>query len=135
MAQQPGLSTSRGPRLTQALERRHGHPESGWWDPEDGRPGFTRLGVATRSPFGRTRGGGLEPMRECFTRLPLEGQGGCAPSALRSVMPALAAALLAPAAAGEKDACTGDEGRASLGAGEATCLERRMLVCLARPTG
>src|SRR5215468_10535610 len=44
--------------------------------------------------FGLKRGVGLETMSEFFTRLHLEAQVGCSPSALRSVMQALEAVLL-----------------------------------------
>jgi DNA-binding IclR family transcriptional regulator len=37
IAQQTGLSKSSGHRLTQAMERRAVHPESWWWETEDGR--------------------------------------------------------------------------------------------------
>ena len=37
MAQQTGLSKSSVHRLTQAMERRGGHPESWLWETEDGR--------------------------------------------------------------------------------------------------
>jgi len=58
LAQQTGLSTSRGHRLQQAMDRRHGHPESWFWDTAEGRSWFTRLVVATLALFGLTRGGG-----------------------------------------------------------------------------
>src|SRR5687768_248829 len=108
MAQQTGLSKSSVHRLTQAMERRDVHPESWLWETEDGRQWLTRLVVATLYTFGLKRGVGLETMSEFCTRLHLEVQVGCSPSALRSVMQALEAALLETAAAWEKDACTGD---------------------------
>ena len=37
IAQQTGLSKSSVHRLTQAMERRGGHPESWLWETEDGR--------------------------------------------------------------------------------------------------
>jgi hypothetical protein len=57
-AQQTGLSKSSAHRLHQALERRHCHPESWWWETQDGRRWFTRLGVATLSICGLKRGVG-----------------------------------------------------------------------------
>src|SRR2546427_6325334 len=86
LAQQTGLSTSRGHRLQQAMERRNGHPESWFWETEAGRSGFTRLVVATLSLFGLKRGVGVDTLRALLTRLGLETQAGCAPSALREVM-------------------------------------------------
>jgi hypothetical protein len=135
MAQQTGLSKSSVHRLTQAMERRNVHPESWLWETEDGRQWLTRLVVATLYTFGLKRGVGLETMSEFFTRLHLEVQVGCSPSALRSVMQALEAALLETAEAWEKDACTGDEVREIIGAVDETFLERLMLVCIDLPTG
>ena len=74
-------------------------------------------------------------MSEFFTRLHLEAQVGCSPSALRSLMQALEATLLETAEAWEKDACTGDEVREIIGAVDETFLERLMLVFMDLPTG
>jgi hypothetical protein len=135
MAQQTGLSKRSVHRLTQAMERRNVHPESWWWETEDGRQWLPRLVVATLSTFGRKRGAGLETMSEFFTRLHLAAQMGGSPSALRSVMQALAAALLETAEAWEKDACTGDEVREIIGAVDETFWERLRLVVIDLPTG
>src|SRR4051794_11687546 len=94
LAQQTGLSKSRVHRLQQAMERRNSHPESWLWETEDGRQWWRRLVVATLSIFGLKRGVGMDTMSEFFARLHLEAQAGCSPSALRSVMQALEAALL-----------------------------------------
>jgi hypothetical protein len=135
LAQPTGLSTSRVPRLQQAMERRHSHPASWFWATEDGRLGLRRLVGATRALFGLKRGVGRDTMREFFAHRHLEAQAGCAPSALRSVMPALAAALLETAEAWAKDGCTRDEVREMIGTVDETCLERMMLVFLDLPTG
>ena len=81
IAQQTGLSKSSVHRLTQAMERRGRHPESWWWETEDGRRWLTRLVVAPLSIFGLKRGVGMETMRECFAHLRLATQVGCSPSA------------------------------------------------------
>ena len=47
IAQQTGLSKSRVPRLTQAMERRDSHPESWFWETAAGRQWVTRLVVVT----------------------------------------------------------------------------------------
>src|SRR5215510_15300533 len=78
-------------RLQQAIGQRGRHPESWLWETEDGRQWLIRLVVATLYTFGLKRGVGLETMSEFFTRLHLEAQVGCSPSALRSVMQALEA--------------------------------------------
>ena len=91
IAHQTGLSKSRVPRLQRAMERRGRHPESWWWDTEEGRHWFTRLVVATLSTFGLKRGVGMDTRSEFLARRRLETQGGCSPCALRHVMQALEA--------------------------------------------
>ena len=71
-----GLSKSSGHRLQHAMERRHRHPESWWWETEDGRQWLTRLVVATLYTFGLKRGVGLDTMSEFCTRLHLATQVG-----------------------------------------------------------
>jgi hypothetical protein len=135
MAQPTGLSKRRGHRLQQAMAPRGIHPESWVWETAEGRRWVPRLIVATRSTFGLTRGVGLETMREFCTRLRLERQVGCAPSALRRVLPALEAASLATAGRGEQDGRAGRAGRESMGAVAETFLERMILVCMDLGTG
>src|SRR5262249_37718659 len=103
LAQQTGLSKSSVHRLQQAMERRHGHPESWLWETEDGRRWLTRRVVATLYAFGLKRGVGLETMSEFFTHLHLETQVGCSPSALRGVMEALAGTIVETAGAWEQE--------------------------------
>jgi hypothetical protein len=81
LAEQTGLSKSSVHRLTPAMERRHSHPESWFWETADGRQWLTRLVVATLYTFGLTRGVGLDTISEFCARRPLETQVGCAPSA------------------------------------------------------
>jgi DNA-binding IclR family transcriptional regulator len=81
LAQQTGFSKSSVHRLQQAMDRRNRHQESWFWETEDGRMWLTRLVVATLYTFGLKRGVGLDTISEFFTRLHLETQGGCAPSA------------------------------------------------------
>ena len=83
LAQRTGLAKSSVHRLKQAMERRDVHPESWVWETEAGRQWLTRLVVATLYTFGLKRGVGLDTMSEFFTRLRLERQVGCSPSALR----------------------------------------------------
>ena len=130
IALQTGLSKSSVHRLTQAMERRGVHPESWLWETEDGRRWLTRLVVATLYTFGLKRGLGMDTMSEFFTRLRLERQMGCSPSALRGLMEALEAALLETAGTWEKDACAGDEVREIIGAVDETFLEQMMLVLM-----
>src|SRR5437667_401914 len=86
IAQQTGFSKSSVHRLQQARERRETHPESWWWETEDGRGWLIRLVVATLYTFGFTRGVGAETISKFFGRLHLETQVGCSPSALRGVL-------------------------------------------------
>jgi hypothetical protein len=106
LAQQTGLSKSSVHRLQQAMDRRNSHPESWVWETAEGRQWLRRLVVATLYIFGLKRGVGMETMSEFFAHLHLEAQAGCSPSALRSVMQALEAAVLETAEAWEKDGCT-----------------------------
>jgi hypothetical protein len=135
MAQQTGLSKSSVHRLTQAMERRDIHPESWWWETAEGRQWLARLVSATLYTFGLQRGVGVDTMSAFFTRLRLERQVGCSPSALRGVMHVLEAALLETAGAWEQDACAGAEVREIIGAVDETFLEQMMLVLMDLRTG
>src|SRR6266852_5893543 len=109
IAHKTGCSKSSVHRLKQAMERRDVHPESWLWETEEGRRWLTRLVVATLSTFGLKRGVGVETMSEFFSRLRLERQVGCSPSALRGVMQALEAVLLETAGCWEKDGIAAGE--------------------------
>src|SRR5262252_314522 len=135
MAQQTRLSKSSVHRLQHAIERRNSHPESWFWETEEGRQWLTRLVVATLYTFGLKRGVGLDTVSEFFTRLPLATQVGCSPSALRGVMQALEAALLETAAVWEQEGCASGEIREVIGAVDETFLERMILVCMDLATG
>jgi Family of unknown function (DUF6399)/IclR helix-turn-helix domain len=135
IALQTGLSKRSVHRLTQAMGRRSVHPESWMWETEEGRHWLTRLVVATLYTFGLKRGVGVDTMSEFFARLRLEKQVGCSPSALRSVMHALEAALLETAGVWEQDACAGNEVREIIGAVDETFLEQMMLVFMDLRTG
>jgi hypothetical protein len=135
IAQQTGLSKSSVHRLRQAMERRNGYPESWLWETEAGRRWLSRLVVATLYTFGLKRGVGMDTMSEFFTRLRLETQVGCSPSALRGVMQALEAALIETSGAWELDGSAAGEMREIIGAVDETFLEQMMLVFLDVPTG
>ena len=81
IAHKTGVSKSSVHRLQQAMERRDRHPESWWWETEEGRHWLTRLVVATLYTFGLKRGVGMDTLSEFFARVRLETQVGCAPSA------------------------------------------------------
>ena len=135
MAPQTGLSKSSVHRLQHAMERRKSYPESWLWATEDGRQWLTRLVVATLSTVGLKRGVGLDTRSEFVTRWHLATQGGCAPSALRGVRQVLETALLETAAAWAQEGCASGERREVIGAGDATFLERMILVNMALATG
>src|SRR5215216_3869929 len=135
IAHQTGFSKSSVHRLTQAMERRGGHPESWLWETEDGRRWLTRLVVATLYCFGCKRGVGLDTMSEFFARLRLETQVGCSPSALRGVMQALEAALLETAEAWEKEGRADGEEHEIIGAVDETFFEQMILVFMDLKTG
>jgi len=112
------------------MARRDHHPESWWWETDDGRCWCIRLVVATLSTFGLTRGVGADTISAFCGRLHLETHVGCAPSALRGVRQALAHVILATAAAWEHEGRAEHEGRPIIGAVDETFLERMMLVCM-----
>jgi hypothetical protein len=128
IAQKTGFSKSSVHRLQQARERRDTHPESWWWETEDGRCWLIRLVVATLYTFGFTRGVGAETISEFFGRLHLETQVGCSPSALRGVLHALEQVILETATAWEHEGGAAGEVRPIIGAVDETFLERMRLV-------
>jgi hypothetical protein len=128
MAHQTGLSKRSVHRLQQAMERRDRHPESWWWETEEGRHWWTRLGVATLSPCGLKRGVGMDTLSAFFARVRLETQVGCSPAAFRGVMQTLAATLVETAAAWEQDGIAAGEVREMMGAVDETFLAQMMLV-------
>ena len=91
--------------------------------------------VATLSPFGLKRGVGVETISEFFARLRLESQVGCSPSALRSVMVALAVTLKETAQAWEQDGVAAGEVHEMIGAVDETFLAQMMRVFQDVPTG
>jgi Family of unknown function (DUF6399)/IclR helix-turn-helix domain len=128
LAQRTGLAKSSVHRLTQAMEHRDVHPESWLWETDAGRQWLTRLVVATLSTFGLKRGVRMDTMSEFFTRLRLERQVGCSPSALRGVMQALETALLETAGRWEKDGGATGAMREIIGAVDETFLEQMILI-------
>jgi hypothetical protein len=135
IAYKTGLAKSSVHRLKRAIERRNSHPESWFWETEDGRQWLSRLVVATLYIFGLKRGVGMDTMSEFFARLHLETQVGCSPSALRGVMQALEAGLLETAAAWEQDGRARGEVGEVIGAVDETFLERMILVFMDLATG
>ena|ERR1700730_3901453 len=128
IAHKTGFSKSSVHRLQQAREHRDTHPESWWWETEEGRCWLIRLVVATLYTFGLKRGVGAETISEFFGRLRLETHVGCSPSALRGVMQGLEQVLLETAEAWEHDGIAAGEVRPIIGAVDETFLERMMLV-------
>ena len=135
LALRTGLSKSSVHRHTQAMERRDRHPESWWWETEEGHRWLLRLVVAALFTCGLKRGVGAETSSEFFGRLRLEAHIGCSPSALRRVMEALEAVLLETAATWEHDGAAAGESRPIIGAVDETFLERMMLVFMDRASG
>jgi hypothetical protein len=128
VAHQTGLSKSSVHRLKQAIDRRACHPESWFWETEEGRSWLIRLVVAVLYIFGLKRGVGAETISEFFARLRLETHVGCSPSALREIMQALEQVILETAAAWEHKGIADGEVRPIIGAVDETFLERLMLV-------
>jgi hypothetical protein len=86
VALQTGLSKSSVQRLWQAMVGRNQHPESWFWETEEGRRWFIRFVVAVLYHFGLKRGVGAETISAFFACLHLEQHVGCLPSTLRAVM-------------------------------------------------
>jgi uncharacterized protein DUF6399/IclR-like helix-turn-helix domain-containing protein len=128
IAHKTGFSKSSVHRLTQALERRGRHPESWLWETEEGRRWLTRLVGATLYTFGLKRGVGMDTLSEFFSRLRLETQIGCSPSALRGVMEALVDVIVETTQGWEQDGVTGGEVREIIGAVDETFLAQMILV-------
>src|SRR5207245_10258368 len=128
IAQKTGFSKSSVHRLQQAREHRDTHPESWWWETEEGRCWLIRLVVATLYTFGLKRGVGAETISEFFGRLRLETHVGCSPSAVSGVLHALEQAILETATAWEDEGVATGEVRPIIGALDETFLERMMLV-------
>jgi hypothetical protein len=135
MAHKTGLATSRGHRLTPAMERRGRPPESWLWETAAGRRWLTRLVGAPLSTVGLNRGGGMDTLSELFARWPLETQGGCAPSAFRGGMEALVDTRMETTQGWEQDGGARGEGRERLGAVDATFVAQLSLVLQAGPPG
>jgi hypothetical protein len=135
LAERTGLSKSSVHRHLQAMERRDRYPESSLWETEAGRAWLIRLVVATLFMFGLKRGVGAETLSEFFGHLRLEGQVGCSPSALRTVMHTLERLILETAAAWEKAGIAHGEIRPVIGAVDETFLQRMILVFMDLATG
>jgi Family of unknown function (DUF6399)/Winged helix-turn-helix DNA-binding len=135
LADRIGLSKSSVHRHLQAMDRRDRYPESSLWETEPGRDWLIRLVAATLFVFGLKRGVGAETLSEFFSRLHLEEQVGCSPSALRTMMHTLERGLLEIAAAWEKDGIAHGEIRPVIGAVDETFLQQMMLVFMDLATG
>ena len=128
VARQTGLSKSSVHRLGQAMARRNQHPESGFWESEEGRRWLIRLVVAVLYHFGLKRGVGAETMREFFACLHLERHVGCSPRTLRAVMDKLEHLTLETTTRWEREGSATGQIGPIVGAVDATFLERMMLV-------
>ena len=93
VAEQTGLCKSSVHRLKQAIIRRDRHPESWFWETQEGRTWLIRLVIAVLYVFGLKRGVGAETLSEFFMRVRLDQHLGCSPSALRHLMQVLEHAI------------------------------------------
>jgi hypothetical protein len=126
VARQTGLSKSSVHRLGQAMARRNHHPESWFWETEDGRRWLIRLVVAVLYTFGLKRGVGADTMRAFFASLHLEQQVGCSPSTLRAVMEQLEALILETTEAWEREGITQGQIGPIVGTVDETFLQRML---------
>jgi hypothetical protein len=110
------------------MEHRNGHPESWFWETEEGRSWLIRRVVATLYTFGLKRGVGAETIREYFSRLCLGTPVGCSPRALRRVMQRLEDVIREIGQRWQEEGVRGGEAGPIIGAVDETCFERMMLV-------
>jgi hypothetical protein len=128
IASQTGLSKSSVHRLSKAMERRHGHPESWFWETQEGRRWLIRLVVAVLYLFGLKRGVGAETMGKFFVYLHLDQHVGCSPSTLRTTMEQLEHLILATTTQWEREGIAEGQIGPIVGAVDETFLQRMMLV-------
>ncbi len=128
VALQTGLSKSSVHRLRQAMAGRNQHPESWFWETQEGRRWFIRLVVAVLYHFGLKRGVGAETMSAFFACLHLEHHAGCSPSTLRAVMDKLESLILETTEAWEREGIAEAQMGPIVGAVDETFLQRMMLV-------
>src|SRR6266404_8764524 len=128
VALQTGLSKSSVHRLRQAMAGRNQHPESWFWETQEGRRWFIRLVVAVLYHFGLKRGVGAETMSAFFACLHLEHHAGCSPSTLRAVMDKLESLILETTEAWEREGIAEAQMGPIVGGVDETFLQRMMLV-------
>ena len=128
VARQTGLSKSSVHRLGQAMAGRDRHPESWFWESEEGRRWLIRLVVAVLYTFGLKRGVGAETMRAFFACLHLEQHVGCSPSTLRAVMDKLELIIIETTEGWEREGIAEGQIGPIVGSVDETFLERMMLV-------
>jgi hypothetical protein len=128
VARQTGLSKSSVHRLGQAMAGRDRHPESWFWESEEGRRWLIRLVVAVLYHFGLKRGVGAETMSAFFACLRLEQQVGCSPSTLRAVMEQLEPLILETTEGWEREGIAQGQIGPIVGTVDETFLPRMMWV-------
>ncbi len=128
VARQTGLSKSSVHRLGQAMAGRDRHPESWFWESEEGRRWLIRLVVAVLYTFGLKRGVGAETMRAFFACLHLEQHVGCSPSTLRAVMDKPELIIIETTEGWEREGIAEGQIGPIVGSVDETFLERMMLV-------
>jgi hypothetical protein len=128
IACQTGLSKSSVHRLSQAMGRRNGHPESWFWETQEGRRWLIRLVVAVLYLFGLKRGVGAESLSAFFVYLHLDQHVGCSPGSLRMIMERLEHLILETTEEWEREGIAEGQVGPLVGAVDETFLQRMMLV-------
>lgn len=128
VARQTGLSKSSVDRLAQSMARRNQHPESAFWETQEGHQWLIRLVVAILYHFGLRRGVGAETMSAFFADVRLEQHIGCSPSTLRAVMAQLEDLILETTERWEREGLAHGQVGPIVGAVDETFLEQMMLV-------
>jgi hypothetical protein len=112
------------------MASRHQHPESWFWETEEGRRWLIRLVVAVLYHVGLKRGVGAETMRAFFASLHLEHHVGSSPSTLREMMDKLEILTLETSGSWEQEGITAAQMGPMVDAVNETFLPRMMLVCM-----
>jgi hypothetical protein len=128
VARHTGLSKSSVCRLVPSMARRHQHPDSVFWETEEGYQWLLRLVVAVLYHFGLRRGVGAETMRTFCADVCLEQSIGGSPRTLRTGMAALEALILETPEAWEREGLAQGHMGPIVGSVDATFWEQMLLV-------
>ena len=130
IAQATGLSKSSVARSLKAIARRDKHPESHFWETEEGRAWLRLLVAAALYEFGLKGNQGTERMSEFFKRIRVDTHVGVSPTALRNMVQQMEEAIISFQQIQEEE--QGKEGveRDIVAAGDETWLNDKLMLVL-----